>query len=303
MTQNVVLNSRLSFFSWKKRGERIMKIMKVINNNVVNALDKNNNEIIVMGRGIAYRKQKGDDIDESLIEKHFSLTDFSTSNQSNQFKKLVEEIPYEYLKVADEIIKFARKSLNIRLNRNIYIALTDHLNFALQRHKQGILIKNALLWEIKRFYKKEFATSLQALKIVKKRLDVELPEDEAGFITLHIVNAGMDGNIEESSVMPAIIHDILNIIKYHYNIDLDEDTLSYERFITHLKFFIQRAVNKEGYQSEEDTLYETICENYKEAYKGALKIKEYMLKKMKYDVGNEELTYLTIHIERIINRK
>lgn len=277
--------------------------MKVINNNVVNALDKNHNEIIVIGRGIAYHKKKGDDIDESLIEKYFSLTDFSNSNQSNQFKKLVEEIPYEYLKVADEIIKFARRSLNMRLNKNIYIALTDHLNFALQRQKQGILIKNALLWEIKRFYKKEYATSLQALKIVRKRLGVELPEDEAGFIALHIVNAGMDGNLEESSVMPVIIHDILNIVKYHYNIDLDEDTLSYERFITHLKFFIQRAVSKECYGSEDDELYQTIRENYQEAHKGALKIKDYMLKKMKYDVSNEEITYITIHIERIINRK
>lgn len=282
------------------KGVQDMKIMRIINNNVVNALDNSNNEIIVMGRGIAYQKKKGDEIDESLIEKHFSLTGFS---DSNLFKKLVEEIPYEYLKLADEIIKSSKKSLNRKLNKNIYITLTDHLNFALERHKQGIVFKNALLWEIKRFYKEEFLAGTKALEIVKKRLGVELPEDEAGFLALHIVNAEMDGNLEESSVMPAIIHDILNIVKYHYNIDLDESTLSYERFITHLKFFIQRAVSRQCYQSEDEELCKTIRGNFKDAYIGAVKIKDYMKKKMQYDVSEEELMYLTIHIERIINRK
>lgn len=79
--------------------------------------------------------------------------------------------------------------LGKRLNDSIYVSLTDHINFAIQRNQKGLDIKNALLWETKRLYKDEFAIGKEALVMVKNKTGVSLPEDEAGFIALHIVNA------------------------------------------------------------------------------------------------------------------
>lgn len=274
-----------------------MIITKVINNNVVSSLDEQNNEIVVMGRGVGFRKAVGDEIDESLIEKIFLLTGQTT----NQFKQLIESIPYEHIRVANEIISYAKRSLNKRLNDNIYVALTDHLSYAITRNKSGVKFKNALLWEIKRFYNHEFLIGKEALGIVKKRLDIELSEDEAGFIALHIVNAELDTDMEQSLAMTKMIQDILNIVKYHYNIVLDEDSLAYERFLTHLKFFIQRAISNQFYGTDDMEFCKMIQKQYKDAYECVLKIKEYIISKLEYEISEEEVTYLTIHIKRVIS--
>ena len=277
-----------------------MKIIRILNNNVVSSLDERNSEIVIMGKGIGFQKKVGEEIDESKIEKIFRMP----STNASQFEKLVEEMPYEQVKVADEIIAYAKDTLERKLNKNIYITLTDHLNFALERQKQGITFQNALLWEIERFYQKEFQIGCKAIEIIKERLNVELTRDEAGFFALHIVNAEMDiGDMHQAMEMPGIIKDILNIVKYTFGIEIDENSLSYERFITHLKFFVQRAVTNQCYPTDDEEFVKTLRNKFPESYDCAVRIKDYMNKKMQYDTGEEELMYLTMHISRIIRRK
>jgi len=251
-----------------------------------------------MGRGVGFKKTTGDEIDEALVEKIFSLAGHTTTSQ---FKQLVENVPYEHIRVANEIIVYAKRSLNKKLNDNIYITLTDHLSYAITRQKSGVKFKNALLWEIKRFYNHEFLIGKEALGIVKRRLDIELSEDEAGFIALHLVNAELDTNMEQSLAMTEMIQDILNIVKYHFGIVLDENSLDYERFLTHLKFFIQRAVSNQLYSTDDLEFCRMIQKQYKEACGCVLKIKEYMVSKLDYKISEEEITYLTIHIKRIVS--
>ena len=56
-----------------------MQIIKVINNNVISSEDDKGKEIVVMGKGIGFGKKAGEEIDETKIEKVFSLPDESTS--------------------------------------------------------------------------------------------------------------------------------------------------------------------------------------------------------------------------------
>lgn len=274
-----------------------MKVVKVINNNVVSSRDEKEREIIVLGKGIGFKKSPGDEIDEGVVEKIFRLP----SAASNQFEKLVEEIPYEYVKYVDEIIRYANERLDIKLNKNIYITLTDHINFAIERKKQGINFQNALLWEIKKFYNTEFEIGKHALEILRREEGVELPEDEAAFIALHIVNAEMDVKLDKSLTMPGMMKDILNIIIYSFQIELDEDSLSYQRFITHLKFFLQRAVSNEYYVTDSDAeFYEAITKKNVKEYACAQKIKSYVENKTGYAATEEECIYLTVHIARVI---
>ena len=275
-----------------------MKILKVINNNVVSSVNEKQNEVVVMGKGIGFQKKTGDEIDTDKVEKIFCLPEEHT----NQFEKLLEDISYELIKLAEEIIRYAENSLKKRLSKNIYITLTDHLNFAIERHKQEIYFQNALLWEIRKYYNEEFQIGLKAIQMVKDTIGVYLSEDEAGFIALHFVNAEMDGDMKQVASMPLIIKDILNIVRYTFGIEIDETTLSYERFVTHLKFFLQRAVRNECYECEDFEFNKSIQLRFLDAYHCALKIKEYMDKKMQYKVTDEEVTYLTIHVSRIIRR-
>ncbi|MGX7149070.1 beta-glucoside operon transcriptional antiterminator [Enterococcus sp. DIV0840] len=277
-----------------------MEVKKVINNNIVKSLDADNHEVLVMGKGIGFKKNVGDVIDDALIEKVYtSNADLNT----NKLTQLLSNVRLEHLQVANEIIGFAKVSLGKKLNENIYLTLTDHIDYAIERHNSGLPVRNALLWEIKRFYNHEYLIGKEALTIISNRLDIVLPEDEAGFIALHIVNAELDlSQVSQVSEMTKVIQKIINIVKYHYKTDLDEYTLNYERFITHLKFFVQRLFSGIELDKDKDEGFLFMLkEKYQDEYLCALKIREYIGKEFGRDLQEDEMIYLTIHIRRITN--
>ncbi|MCC2242204.1 PRD domain-containing protein [Roseburia sp. CLA-AA-H204] len=274
-----------------------MQIIKVINNNVISSEDDKGKEIIVMGKGIGFGKKAGEEIDETKIEKVFSLPDESTS----QFMQVVKDMPYEYIRTAELVIAYARETLGYHLSKNIYVTLTDHLGYAIERKRQGIVVANELSWEMKKFYNAEFQVGLKALDIVKQELDVELPEDEAGFIAMHLVNAQMGGQMNQSRNMPAMIKDILNIVRYTFQVELDEKSLSYERFVTHLRFFVQRVISREDSERNDEEFDQLIADRFPHSYECAQKIKSYMKKKLDYEVSDVEISYLAVHIHRVIH--
>jgi beta-glucoside operon transcriptional antiterminator len=279
-------------------GDR-MKIEKVYNNNVVSAFNEENIELVVMGKGLAFQKKPGDEIDEEKIEKVFTL---KNNDLSERFKTLLYEVSLELMEVAEEIIKLAKGKLGRELNDSIYISLTDHINFAIERNKKGLNIKNALLWEIKKLYKDEFSLGLKALSMIKEKLDVTLPEDEAGYIAMHIVNAELNEEMPNIVNITKTMQDILKIVKYHFGIDFNEESLNFFRFVTHLKFFAQRLYSKTYMQSDDDFLFEAVKNKHKDAFECTEKINDYVKRKFDYELTNDEKLYLTVHIERVVNR-
>ncbi|GKV77419.1 beta-glucoside operon transcriptional antiterminator [Pectobacterium carotovorum subsp. carotovorum] len=273
-----------------------MKIAKILNNNVVTVIDENNNESVVMGRGLGFKKHSGDLLDETLIERVFVM---KSGELTSRLQELLSEIPMDVITTADKIILLAKDRLSGKLQNSVYISLTDHCHFAIERHKQGVDIRNVLLWEIKRLYPKEFAVGLEALDIIEQRLAVRLPEDEAGFIALHLVNAQLDSEMPEVLQITKIMQEILNIVKYQLSLDYNEQALSYHRFVTHLKFFAQRLIGKSTVFSDDESLHDVVKERYQLSYRCAEKIQVHIVQKYQYTLTKEELMFLTIHIERV----
>ncbi|MBT2733906.1 BglG family transcription antiterminator LicT [Bacillus sp. ISL-7] len=276
-----------------------MKIAKVINNNVISVLNEQKKELVIMGRGIAFQKRPGDVVDESKIEKIFKL---DNKDVSEKFKTLLYDIPLEYMDVSERIISYAKEKLGKKLNDSIYVSLTDHITFAIERNKKGLLISNALLWEIKRIYSDEFAIGLKAIQKIEEMLGISLPEDEAGFIAMHIVNAELNEEMPNVVSITKLIQDILNIVKYYFKIEIDEESLNYFRFLTHLKFFAQRLFSEKNLESPDDYLYDMVKIKYPDAFACTGKIKEFIEKAHNKKITKEEIAYLTIHIERVVNR-
>lgn len=251
-----------------------------------------------MGSGLGFKKRPGDLIEQDKIEKIYILSNERASGQ--KLEQLLSKVPVEHIRIANEIINYAKISLAKKLNDNIYLTLTDHVNFAIERCQQGIVVRNALLWEIKRFYNHEYLIGKEALNMIKKRLDVDLPEDEAGFIALHFVNATMESmNLGQTTEMTKVIQNIINIVKYHFRVELDEYSLHYERFVTHLKFFVQRVFTNTEISDDDKNFLQMLKEQYQEEYRCALKIRSYMLKEYQKDLTEDELVYLTVHIKRV----
>ncbi|MFP7286664.1 PRD domain-containing protein [Shouchella clausii] len=273
--------------------------IKILNNNAVVCRDNNHEEFIVMGKGIAFCE----DI-ETLIDNDPSVKVFRMAHRDlkTKFEQLLMEIPLELIAVSEKIIDLAKTKLEKNLNDSIYIALGDHLNSCIERKLNGIELRNPLLWDIKRLYDAEFKLGKEALNIIKDDLHVELNEDEAASIALHIVNAELNEELPVVIKMTQIIPEVLNIVKYHFKMKLDEESLNYYRFITHLKFFAQRLLNDTHQNNMDNEIFDLVRKKHQEAFKCADKISKFISKKYNYDLNAEEMTYLTVHIARIVNR-
>lgn len=279
-----------------QRGKMGMKITRIINNNVVAAVDEQRHELVLMGNGIGFQKKLGDEVDPAVVEKQFARFD---EKWMKNFQRLTNEISYEHMHMTNEIIEYAQLSLNKKLNDNLYIALMDHLNFAIQRIRQGLALSNSMLWEIKHYYNHEYRIGKEAIAIIKRHTGLDMPVDEAGFIAMHIVNAEMNMDGETSKIMTRIIQDVLNIVTYHFGIEIDEESLDYERFVTHLKFFIQRAIHEKESKIWDKSLMDMIRVQYLDAYDCASKIGAYIERTTPHRVPEEEIIYLTVHIQRL----
>lgn len=273
-----------------------MTVEKVINNNIVSAYDETGREVVVMGRGIGFGVRAGAVIDNSKIEKVFRI---ESQGVAEQFKELLANMPLEHAQISNDIISYAKSTLKLKLNQSIYVTLTDHINFAIERYQKGINLENALLWEIKRFYPQEYGLGRYAIDLIRERLHVSLPEDEAGFIALHFVNAEYGTDIRDALHFPNQMKDILDIVTRELGIRLDEGSLHYERFITHVKFLLQRVYRKELLPDEESELAEMMKKKYSKEYACSEKIADYIEEAAGCRLSAEEIMYLSIHIRRI----
>ncbi len=271
-------------------------IEKVINNNIISAYEKSGAEVIVMGRGIGFKKKQGEVVPADQISKIFRI---KSRTLAEQFKELLANMPLERVRISDEIISHAKDHLKLKLNQSIYVTLTDHINFAIERVSQGIEPQNALLWEIKRFYPQEFQLGIYALELIQDRLDILLPEDEAGFIALHFVNAEYGTDIRDAVKFPDQMQAIVDIVERDLGILLDESSLHYERFMTHIKFLIQRIYRKELLSSEDRELSLLMQRKYPREYQCSLKVAEYIMQATGSRLSEEEIMYLSVHIRRV----
>lgn len=271
-------------------------IEKVINNNIISAYDESGAEVIVMGRGIGFKKKQGEMVPANQISKIFRI---KSRTLAEQFKELLANMPLERVRISDEIISHAKDHLKLKLNQSIYVTLTDHINFAIERVSQGIEPQSALLWEIKRFYPQEFQLGIYALELIQDRLDILLPEDEAGFIALHFVNAEYGTDIRDAVKFPNQMQAIVDIVERDLGILLDESSLHYERFMTHIKFLIQRIYRKELLSSEDRELSLLMQRKYPREYQCSVKVAEYIMQATGSRLSEEEIMYLSVHIRRV----
>ena len=271
-------------------------IEKVINNNIISAYEKSGAEVIVMGRGIGFKKKQGEIVPADQISKIFRI---KSRTLTEQFKELLANMPLERVRISDEIISHAKDHLKLKLNQSIYVTLTDHINFAIERVSQGIEPQNALLWEIKRFYPQEFQLGIYALELIHDRLGILLPEDEAGFIALHFVNAEYGTDIRDAVKFPDQMQAIVDIVERELGILLDESSLHYERFMTHIKFLIQRIYRKELLSSEDRELSLLMQRKYPREYQCSVKVAEYIMQATGSRLSEEEIMYLSVHIRRV----
>ncbi len=276
-----------------------MLIVKVLNNNAIITKSKDGVEQVVCGRGIAFKKHSGDSIPD---DGDYQIFELKNGEMNRKFKDIVSTIPYEYIELAEKAVQYIQLNLGKKIDPSIYVTLSDHMYTAIERAKQGIHMPNTMLWEISNYYMPEYKIAKDILKMIQEQTGVELKDDEAGFIALHIVNAETEGAVLENTVKQTkIVREVARIVRNYFQVQFDMDSVFYYRFITHLKFFAQRIVTGVEYEgSGDESLYDIVKVNYKDAFECSERIVKMIESEYSYHVSREEQIYLTIHIHQII---
>jgi beta-glucoside operon transcriptional antiterminator len=277
----------------------VIKIKKVLNSSVVLVENEQKKEYILFGKGIGYGQKAGNIIEEQQADQMFLPIE---NVKVKEFFGLLDSIPPVFIELTQQIVNYAEEKLNTKLNTGIYFTLMDHLNFAVERYKKNINITNRVYWEIKNYYSEEFDIGVFALKLMNEKLNIELPIEEAANIAFHLINAqGGKKESKDGMKYAKMLGSIVNLVRYTLNINMDTENIHYTRFITHVKFFVERFYADKMIDEKGNLLFEQIANLYPHAMDGAFKVKEYIKQVNGKTIPNAELAYLAVHIHRLIS--
>lgn len=277
-----------------------VKIVRVLNTNAVVSIDQEGRELIITGAGIGFKKKKGENLDEALADKTYYP---ESVDDSRRLQEVVKEISEEYLEIASRVVKTAREE-GLKVRDSLYVTLTDHINSAVDRYRENIALKNMMKLEIRKFYPQEYEIGLKAVKWIQEQNDENLGVDEAAFIAMHIISAELgNGSDVDFNKITELINAVLQIVRIYFKIEFDEKSISYERFLTHLKFFAARVFDNTIYQDSMQEIYKVLIEQNEYVYSGVRKIVEYIEKQYSCKLTVDERLYLLIHIKRILDEQ
>ena len=266
-----------------------MIVKKILNNNLILVSDEKGREHIVMGRGLRFTNTVGKELVESDIEKVYVLKEENTKN----YMSLLEEAPKEYVETVQEAVRLANLWSEKELNEQLFVTLFDHLIYALERYNNHIVLQNRMLWEIKQFYPKEYQVSERVLAFLNKELSIELPEEEAGNIAFHLVNAQSGQKDMGNTILGIKMQkNIFNIIQMTFQKKLDVNSMNYTRLVIHIQFFLQRLFEDKMLDDQGVMFYEHIKEKLPKELSCARQIQRYIESTIQKTITEEEIGYL-----------
>jgi len=273
-------------------------VKRLFNNNAVLVCDENNEEYVLLGKGLAFNKKIEEPIDNDKIEKKFSL-----HLQTDKLFSLLREVPSHHITLVNQIVEMAEQTLHTNFDDDLYISLADHISFAIKRYKQNIQLSNSLLFDIRKMYHKEFEVAQKAVEIINYNEAIELDDNEAAFIAMHFINSEWDQEkFDRNRKLQLFVNDILSIVEKEFKVKIDMNSLNYNRFVVHIQFFGKRVLNEESL-NQVDLNWISKQELFSEEINQCLKkIDQYLAEQYEFKMTNDEKVFLSIHLNRIFSR-
>ena len=277
----------------------MIRVVKVLNNSVVLAVEEPGGEVILMGKGIGFGKSIGQEIVPKEGQQLFVLRDRTLNRDILQLAAETDERIFE---LAQKTIQYAVERYQLQLRDHIYLSLTDHLAFAVRRQEENLAVPGYYSVNVRRFNPKEYDVGRYARELVLKELHVELPEEEITSIAFHFINAQNAPRPEDSNRrMAQIVKNVLEIVKYTFGLEYNEESVSYSRFLTHVQAMAHRLVEHiDLSESLTEFLFDQIIPQCPKEYQCACKAADFLERTYHISLSKQELLYLTMHINRVL---
>lgn len=278
-----------------------MIFLKSFNNSVALVENNHGQEEIVIGKGIGFGLKKGDLIDQTKIERRFI-----TANEPTEVMQ-VKELDDRTIELTTKVVALVEPALNLKFNDFQFLALADHIDFALTRSEESIDMNAAnTRWEVRNLFSEEYVIAKQAIALIEHTTGLTLPKSESILLTYHFVNAASnDAKLQETVQITQIMTEIIKIVAYEYQIELDKYSFNYSRFVSHLRTLLVRLLKKQHQSTEEldPALLKLMQVKYAKAYQTAERIAILLQAKMDWQLNPDDLVYLTLHIFRVTARQ
>jgi beta-glucoside operon transcriptional antiterminator len=272
---------------------------KVLNNNVVISVDAAGQERVLMGRGLGFQLSPTGTIDPAKVEKTFILDQGSEADHARQ---LLASVPYPVIEAVTRAVDEAERTLGRSLGRRLLIAVIDHVQYVLERMDKGIRIPSTAMPELRVLHPQEFAAATAMAGSVSASLETELPEEEAVFLTMHILNATRDEPNGTAALLFRRVQHVVTTVEGGLGVKLDPASPDYARFILHVQFLLQRLVAKSMLRGSDTSFFEFAKLSYPRSYVIANAVKAYVTAATGSELTDEELLYVIVHVERLANQ-
>ena len=279
-------------------GEEIMyRVKKVLNHNTVIVIGgKDNQEYLIMGKGVGFGKKVSEQIEERPEDTVYSLQE---STERGDAKELVKSVPPVYLEVAAELLNEAEKVFG-KIDRRILFPLADHIAYAVCRMQNQEQISNPLTEDIRVLFHMEFKVAQTARAILQEKTNVTIDDDEVGYIALHIHSAIEDAKVSDAMQMAMAVRECISLIEAEIGRPIEVMSLSYNRLMNHIRYMVARTMSGEQLKVN---MNDYMGVKFPQAFHMAETICQKIGKNLKCELNEVEIGYLAMHIERVVNEE
>lgn len=273
-----------------------MKIIKNINNNYAVAVDGAGNQLIVSGKGIGFGPVPREVEDLSLINRSYYDID-------EMYISMIYDIPKDIIDISSRVIDRAREVIDKPLNPNIVFILADHLHFSITRYHKNMNVKLPILYDIQHIFEREYRVGEYGLKLIRDKLKIYLPKEEAAYIALHLINAQEQEEAGADDTDEDMIDNVIGIIEREHGLKIDKNNFNYSRFVSHMHYLLKRGRSKHLIVATNSEVYDLMQKEYPQTFLCGEKVSAYLSSKLKITLSKEEKSYLMLHINRLCTRE
>lgn len=271
------------------------RVSKVLNNNGVIAIEmEENQEYVLLGKGIGFGKKVSQRFEAPSDCTRYSLKDDTERGSAASLVKSVDPV---FLEIASEVLREAERTFG-NIDKRILFPLADHISFAVARMKNGEQISNPLTGDIHALFYKEFQVASVLKKILSDRMQVEIGDDEIGYVALHVHSAIEDEKVSVAMQMARTVRECVSIIEEETGKKIDVMTLDYNRLMNHVKYMAARLLRGEELKININDYIEI---KFPKAFAIATTVCDHLGENIGVQPGEREIGYLAMHIERVYN--
>ncbi|GBF72588.1 hypothetical protein PA598K_00847 [Paenibacillus sp. 598K] len=277
-------------------GNERQRIDRIVGNNVILTVDPNTTkEYVLFGKGIGFASRGSEwiSLSDPRIEKRYRLDE---EQPIKEYENLIENIDPEVILIAEQIVENVKERLGTPVQPKVYFALPNHIQFALYRLRNGMEINNPFLHETKINFPLEYEIAAQAAVMISERFSLPIPEDEIGFLALHVHSCVGTASVGQLVKLTGLVNRIVELIERNRGIPLDRDMQDYARLVMHMRAVIERLMYE---RRVVNPIVSELRSHYPEAFALATDVGQLIEEELRVDISEDEIGYMAIHLHRL----